>query len=65
MDILKMSKKNILKILLQQNFAKSPKITHFTIRFSGILYFFYKILNFKGVKKIKKNCQKSSLPVSP
>uniref|UniRef100_A0A6C0AVL2 Uncharacterized protein n=1 Tax=viral metagenome TaxID=1070528 RepID=A0A6C0AVL2_9ZZZZ len=43
MDILKMSKKKILKILLQQNFAKTPKYPLFTIKFSVILYFFYKI----------------------
>jgi len=65
MDILKMSKKKILKILLSQFFAKWLKITHFTIEFSVILYFFYKILNFKGVKKFEKICQKWSLLVSP
>jgi hypothetical protein len=37
LDILKMSKKNILKILLQQNFCKTPKYPLFTIENTPIL----------------------------
>ena len=48
-----MSKKKNLKILLQQNFAKTPKNPLFTLEFSVILYFFYKILYFKGVRFTK------------
>ena len=54
LDILKMSKKKKLKILLLQNFAKTPKYPLFTIKFSEMLYFFYKIVYFKGVHFFKK-----------
>jgi len=50
LDILKMSKKKILKILLSQFFAKWAKYPLFTIEFSEMLYFFYKIVDFKGVR---------------
>ena len=65
LDILKMSKKKILKILLSQFFAKCPKYPLFTIKFSVMLYFFYKIVDFKGVVFFKISYQKLGLPVSP
>ena len=61
----RMSKKKNLKILLQQNFAKTPKNHLFTLEFSVILYFFYKNLYFKGVKinlKIQLKTQKTGTP---
>jgi len=64
MDILKMSKKNILKILLQQIFAKTPKYPLFTIKFSVILYIFYKIRQFKGVGFFNENRQNTDFTVT-